>query len=866
MTSNRLALSLTLASSLLVACGGGGDARSPDRPNLRLDPNTLRLDFPRGKTLPGTGSNMIPVRLLGLQTDQINTNLGPELNVTRGATWTLSGNLGNPAIAELADEIRSAGNLRDVQDIISTVRLMTTDQPVSAIINANYRFMGQDYDVPGNFTIAPPVPLGSPTIEGEGNIAFDPLQPGISYTTEYQQLQALRDIAVKENQTDTVRFCAQDANGNPSSIVSFEAAPYNGSVETTITSPFDLNNNTQSVSVEIYTLDASLTCDQLGKPVDPNDPNGPVHKAIAQKTITLIPAIVTTMEVCSITNPQPNICDPITGALNQAFLPSCKGLDSNGNVITNVTEPAGESVQMVAKLVYTNPNNANQPLLTQYQCSGANRLSWSTQRVGVNGIFDSNGIDPDFGVGNFISQTAYEKIASQNPANKVTATFINTPAQSGAPAQTISADLTLKLNDARVSGLSITPVNHTVLNTVLLNLVGEGIDYNATCTFGTVNAITAPCPAGAVIWSTQDPTLIEITPSTKADINVNSVDGQTAGSTSLTATFSGLTVSGQPLDQTVTVDVVRDPVVSLRLLQVERVSEGAPRNSDNRIEDPFSCMSTTEFDPEDGGAPIAPGIQYHAYALFESEQNVLGRTVQDIEANMKASDPNSGFFNSYVEVTDIQDIRFAAVPGYWSESNNPDRVCYSATVDPTTAAVPVSEPPPEQLPTNQLFTPLYDRVGRDAAEFAGAEKGELTPIGLTRFAMVCVRAYFDSDQDNVFTANSDDVITFEGTTTLVETNGESEPSVCKQSEGPIEEQGRLLEGLPETPPDPLPAELQPIFDLTNMLDDELDIELGQGLILPALYYNSLLIDPPLQQVEPVAEQAGNLDSGSAPSP
>ncbi|MGB1908236.1 MAG: hypothetical protein ACPHN3_12900, partial [Spongiibacter sp.] len=88
MTSIRLALSLTLASSLLVACGGGGDARSPDRPNLRLDPETLRLDFPRGNVLPGTGSNMIPVRLLGLQTDQLNTNLGPELNVTRAASWT----------------------------------------------------------------------------------------------------------------------------------------------------------------------------------------------------------------------------------------------------------------------------------------------------------------------------------------------------------------------------------------------------------------------------------------------------------------------------------------------------------------------------------------------------------------------------------------------------------------------------------------------------------------------------------------------------------------------------------------------------------------------------------------------------------
>lgn len=805
MTSNRLALSLTLASSLLVACGGGGDARSPDRPNLRLDPETLRLDFPRGNVLPGTGSNMIPVRLLGLQTDQLNTNLGPELNVTRAASWTITGNLRDPAVATLADDIRNAGSLRDVQDIISSVRLLTNDSPLQGTINATYRFGQQDYVRSSNFTVAPPVPLGAPYIDGQAAIAFNPLKPGATFKTEYKLLQALRDIAVQENQTGRVTFCSTNTD-----IVSFEEKPYLDSVETTFTSPFTLSNNTEIVSLEIYAMSAEttpqLTCDQLGQRSDPNDDSSPLIEAVARKTIQIIPAIVTSMEVCSITNPAANICDPITGALNQGFVKQCKGLDTNGNLITSVNEPAGEDVQMAAKLVYTNPQNVNQPLLTQYQCSGTDRLSWAVNNVPGANIFDANGLDEEGGFGDFISQSAYEAIKANNPQNKVTATFVNSLDDNGEPEDTISADLTLKLTDATVSAITVTPVDHIVDNTVLLNLVGAGIKYDTRCTFGTVNTTQGACSGGNVSWSVVDDTLIEVDQNIGASVTVNSVDQQTEGSTVLKTTYNGATTNGTPITVDTNVDVKIDPIVSLRLLQTVRASETPPAGAPtDRVEDSFSCLTTTSPTPE------PPTIQYHAYALFESQQNAEGLSDQDI-IDIKANNPNSGYFDLFFDVTNQPQVTFAAVPGYWAGNESADRVCFSASAsdsspepaipDPSDPDFDPTDPSQAPVPTDPAEVsvggivvanlPNLFPAGAPPARFSATSKGLLEPVGINRFATVCIRVFIDENADQKYNGpegqSVGEPISYEGSSVLVTNEGSSD--LCTGSEGQVETEQR----------------------------------------------------------------------------
>ena len=130
------------------------------RPNPGLDPSSLRIDFPLGNQLAGTGTNSIPVRMLALQTDGVEINLGPELNVTRDTQWSLSGTSDSLAVADLADEVRDAGQLREVLDILSTVRLASTDTLKNLNIIGRYNFQGTPYTITEPFTIVPPVVSG----------------------------------------------------------------------------------------------------------------------------------------------------------------------------------------------------------------------------------------------------------------------------------------------------------------------------------------------------------------------------------------------------------------------------------------------------------------------------------------------------------------------------------------------------------------------------------------------------------------------------------------------------------------------------------------------------------------------------------
>jgi hypothetical protein len=781
MTSKRLALSLAFASSfLLVACGGGGDAKSPDRPNLRLDPATLRIDFPQGAELPGTASNKTPVRLLGLQTDLINTNLGPELNVTTQANWSITGNpvgsLRDPRVAQLAEDFRRAGNLRDVQDILSTIRLLTTDDTINAKIKYVLNFKGKNYSDEAAFTVVPPKPLGPPFIGGPSDIAFNPLEPNATYTTDYQLLQALVDLSVRENQTDTVNFCTDKPN-----IVAFEETPYDGAVATTFTSPFTVDNNSDIVNVIISTVRAPLTCDKLGTRSDPNDANSPLIKPVAQKTVRVIPAIVTAMEVCGITNPALNICSQSTGSLNPDFIENCKGLDSPGNIINSINVPAGENTQMVAKLSYTNPANLNQPLLTQYQCSGKDRLSWTTEPT----VFDGNGLDSKGGFGDFISQAAYEAIKSSGPQSKVTATFNN--GESATP-KTISANLTLKLTDANVTSLAVNPVNHVKSNTVLLNLLGRGIAYSTACTFGSVNkTVDAECGDGNISWSVSDSNLLAIDNSQGSNVTVSSVDGVTEGSAVLTAKYTGL---GGPHEVITTIDVEIDPIVSVRLLQKKRESEGGARDTSVKVTDSFSCLSTTSPTPPAGKEPLPPAIQYYAHAMFQSQSS--GLSGSEI-INLPATD------SRYFDITNQPGVTFAAIPGYWSGNTSTDRICYSATEEPTQS--PEEDGDPEvptadallKLPTGLIIANLPALPGdyKDPAQFSQDQRGRMEPIGIQRFATVCVRVFIDTNGNGKYNPAPDpstpgEPISYEGSSVLISGDGESPNGFCKSNEPRIE--------------------------------------------------------------------------------
>ncbi|MBQ0797425.1 hypothetical protein, partial [Zhongshania sp.] len=151
MKTKILALSLTLAASLLVACGGGGDARSPDRPGLTIDPTTLRMEFVDNiSTLPGTGNgSRISVRMLALRTDGIEKNVGPELVITDQVNWQLSSNLGSPKKAELdvntdgSPKFRNAGRDGKVQDILNRVQMSTNDATINATVTATFTQSGK---------------------------------------------------------------------------------------------------------------------------------------------------------------------------------------------------------------------------------------------------------------------------------------------------------------------------------------------------------------------------------------------------------------------------------------------------------------------------------------------------------------------------------------------------------------------------------------------------------------------------------------------------------------------------------------------------------------------------------------------------
>ena len=159
MKSLRLAVWLLITSSLLAACGGGGDARSPDRPGLSIDPSTMQLEFIDGiTTLPGTGNNRISVRIMALQSDGINKNVGPAQNITSRVNWTLTNTplaaLSSDEDGDLSFRTVTRNGIGTVIDIESTQQMEIDAAVVSASITGTF----QGTSRVGDFTIVPPTP------------------------------------------------------------------------------------------------------------------------------------------------------------------------------------------------------------------------------------------------------------------------------------------------------------------------------------------------------------------------------------------------------------------------------------------------------------------------------------------------------------------------------------------------------------------------------------------------------------------------------------------------------------------------------------------------------------------------------------
>ncbi|CAA0083116.1 hypothetical protein [Zhongshania aliphaticivorans] len=803
MKTNTLALSLTLAASLLVACGGGGDARSPDRPSPGLDPSSLRIDFPNGNQLAGTGTNSIQARMLALQTDGVENNLGPELNVTAGTQWTLGGSIGSPAIAKLADAVRDAGQLRDVLDIISTVRLASTDTLKNLTITGKYPLKGTTYTITEPFTVVPPLVSGPKYISGQTVIAFNPSNPAAKVNASYKLLQKLQGLpGVTENSTANATFCS-DKNtiftfGTTSTDASGEAfAP------ATISNPFTPSNQSQ-VSVRIKAIEKGVPC------------NDPSEVEIASLIIELVPAVVSKVAICAVTNPAADACDSSQIFFNATnYLNDCKGLNE-----TTIKVPAAQRLQLVAELTYTNPQNPNQAPITAYQCSSPDILAWSASPVPTT-IF-AEGPDEDDGDASLIGQNEYDALAIEDRVNTVKGTYTNSNTGS-----IISDSLDLQLVDAEVTAITIvradgeTPPNNA--DTIFLNVFNDGIDYIAMCTFKDFDSTdTIACPEAFVDWELNNTDRLSVNPKENSNTTtVNPKDDAVAGD-SIVLLRARYTDGISDVEATRTINAIDDEVVELHLYQASNAN-----SPDDVSIDEFSCVGRTDLvgTVADGENYLRGNQRFYAFALFESGADDMSDAFL---ANPKADD------SPLVDVTDRERLIFSALSGYWSGNASASPSCVSSAAPslPGTDSLPGLDQLPgfDQLPGLDQIPGLPETSSTPAASFSGQTKGSLESRGLLRLSTVCVQAFIDSDDDG-FTEG--DIVTQEGSTVLILPAADDDLLIFSNE-------------LCET--------LEPVLTLGGNFPG---LE-GPGIVLPLVYTISTIADPILTAL------ATNDDGGAIP--
>jgi hypothetical protein len=778
MKFSKIVLSLTLSSSLLVACGGGGGSRSPDRLGLQLDKDTLRLVFqpstartsagPSGEpraNLPGTGNNSISVQMLGAQTDGVETNLLPELNVTRAATWSLSG-VGTPAVATLASSIRDAASLGDVQDILSSVRLMTDDTAIEATVQGIY----ENKTLIGKVFILPPIPSGLPFISGVNIIPINPAVAGETYSTVYQLLQSLQNSSTPENRTNLVKFCSS------SDFAEFSAPQpsTSGVAPVVFSNPFDPAAATPSpVAFDIYTIDPADSCDNIDAP------------RIATLPVQIVPAQVSSVDICAITNPDGAVCGEDGLLLSQTSLSQCRGLGAD-----LIEVPAAQRLQMVAKVSYLNPANASQPALIRYQCSSANSLAWSADPTAIYSI----DLDETDGDATFISRSEYKELDEADTLSTVngTYTYVN---QNGSEIA-VEDELVLKLVDAEVGSLSIERIDgmepaEGENDRITLNALSPSIGYRAMCQFVEFDANTDPvqCPDSAVSWSLSSDTILEAAPeSGSATTVVSELEDRASGAEGNVVLTAKYQDGVSNLQAQRTIETVEDELVELHLLQSE--SGNAPEV------DAFSCVGRqdTVGTLQDGTNYAPAQQQFYAYALFQS-------------------DVDAGNDTPTTDVTDNPSVIFIAERGYAGDNGS----CITSA-DPTGNLPSPGDadiPGLDQLPDNG-----------ETSSFSSENKGELKADGTLRLGTVCVRAFIDSNGDNLL--DEDEVTTVQSSTVLAL---------------PVVDDDLL------TFSSELCGILEPVLTLGAGLGP--NGELPAGVVLPLLYGVSLVADPVLAGLDEV---------------
>ncbi|MFQ3200884.1 MAG: hypothetical protein ACI9SK_001614 [Zhongshania sp.] len=715
MRTNTLALLLTLVASLLVACGG--DVRSPDRPSSRLDPDSLRIKFTPDKQLPGTGNSSISVRMLATRTNGVEVNLGPELNVTADTQWFLGGVEESLEFADLASEIRDAGQLGNVLDILSTKRLESTDSVKNLTIIGQYSFEGTPYKITEPFTIVPPISVFDKYIAGQRVIAVNPSSSTATTTENYQLLQKIEGAAQPENSTANATFCSDNVNfvfgETQSSDSGATVAP------ATITNPFTNSDQTQ-VAITIRAIEEGVPCG--------NDN----EVRIATLIVNIIPATVSSLAVCAVANPADDVCSSNLSSqsfLKEKYLSDCEDL---GN--TPIELPAAQRLQLFAKLTYTNPQNLDQPPFIAYQCSAPNALVWSASPTAIfsEGSDATDGPDATDGDASLISRQDYETLPEADRKSTVTATY--TKDIGTADETTISDSLNLLLINAEVDEVSImrdggSPTGGT--DTIFLTVFeeGEGIDYTAMCRFINLDSTeTINCPDALVNWEVDKPSILKVEPAEKSNkTTVSSFDNTTSfDNVILTAVYSG---SLDDISGTRSINVSDDAVVELHLYQ---------QDADVTSIDEFSCVGRTDLvgTLDNGETYIRGNQQFRAFALFESDINAM---TSDFLANPTADG------SPLRDLTVRKKLVFTSIPGYWSGNDSEPPRCESSLTPPE---VDTSNSPAANTP---------------AASF-GETKGSLESRGLLRLSTVCIQAFIDSDSDG-FTDG--DVVAEEGSTVLV---------------------------------------------------------------------------------------------------
>lgn len=770
MKSLKIAMSFVAASFLLTACGGGGDARSPDRPGLSLDPSTLEIRFINDdNTLVGTGNSRISVRMLALRSDGQNKNVGPALVVTEKTQWSLrAADLGSPAAATLAADFRDITGIQGkVKDILSSRRLSVDDQPIPTIITGVYQHQGKSYTLTANYDIIPPKPLGNPFISGPQTIVLNPLDASDTVIGNYSFLQALQNTSTNENLTHKVRFCESSEFLTPEDQSNPQT---DGSVAITFSNPF-ADGSRSSLGVEIYAVDFDKSCDDTTA-----TRYGPLP-------INLVAGTIKDVTACVITNPADDTCSA-EGNLNPAYVANCAGLNSD-----EVAIPAGQNLQMAARLTYTNPRDANQPPLDLYKCSAENRLAWSSA---PQQMFTS-APDAAAGNGSTADRVTFESLTEAERSSDVTASFTADP-ENGADAQVITDSLRLKLVGAEVAEIRIARKDGEAgPDKIFLNLFREGIEYQAQCRFtefGQNSTDFVPCPESLTSWSVDGDNILEVNPADGSETEVRPTANPTGpGSLTVTATYSGgLT----PISATRPVEAVEDQLVELRLFMQQHGNE-----ADSLAIDDFACVGRQDLvGTLSEGSVIRGGQQFKAYALFSSS----GETATP---DAWLQDPNSAD-SKLVDVTDRQELRFSAVSGYWEGS------CASGLA---------ASPLPGEL-TGQI--PAEAPVGgAPAAGFSEQTKGYLQSKGLLRLSTVCVQAFVDPELDG-FTEG--DLLSKDGSTVLV---------LPAADDNLLTYSNELCETL------------EPVLTLGQGFPG---LEDSAGLVLPLVYTVSLIADPVLTQL------------------